>query len=38
VAEEVNQAKLKGLLKKTVVDGKTYFIEDPEEGNGLCEM
>lgn len=38
VAEQVNIAKLNGKLHEVVHEGKTYFIEDPENGNGLCEM
>ena len=34
----VETAKLEGRLKKVVKGNLTYYIEDPENGDGLCEM
>lgn len=35
-AKEVEDALASGRLKETTHDGHTFFIEDPENGNGLC--
>ena len=36
VAHEVEEANAAGKLKETTHEGHTFWIEDPENGNGLC--
>jgi len=34
----VEKAKIEGRLKKVERNNYVYYIEDPENGDGLCEM